>query len=204
VRSVSLPALRPVHFVPLRLGVLSHVTGREINETNFRWCHVRDTHGHLFLEICFENNLIIIPAFAQRFKGDYNEGMTKDIQAQIKYWKESAKRSWETAQDLFKLNRRDACLFFCHLSLEKILKSLIVKHAQKTPPYIHDLAKLANLAGLKLTQGKIQELRTITIFNIAARYDEIKFQFYKKCTPIFTKKYLKITKNLYNEFKKKA
>lgn len=123
---------------------------------------------------------------------------------QYQYWKASAKHSWETAKALFKLGHRDACLFFCHLTLEKILKAAVFKHTQKTPPYVHDLAKLATLAKLKLTQGEIQQLRTITTFNIAARYDEIKFQFYKKCTPAFTKEYFEITKALYNGFKKKA
>lgn len=128
--------------------------------------------------------------------------MSKELEAQVQHWKESAKRNWETAQNLFKLNHRDACLFFCHLALEKILKAAVLRKTKKVPPYIHDLAKLAVLAHLKVSPEEIQHLRTITTFNIAARYDEIKFQFYKKCTPTFTKQYLQITKKLYHVFQK--
>lgn len=130
--------------------------------------------------------------------------MNKDTSVQLSYWKQSAQRHWEVAQDLFRTNHRDACLFFCHLTLEKILKAIFLKRTKKTPPYIHDLAKLAALAKVKLSQEQVQDLRTITTFNIAARYDEVKFQFYKKCTPAFTKRYFSLTKTFYNDFKKIA
>ena len=38
--------------------------------------------------------------------------------------------------------------------------------------------------------------------NVAGRYDEIKLAFYKKCTPVFTKKYFDISKNLFLCFEK--
>lgn len=101
----------------------------------------------------------------------------------IQYWLESAERSWSTAQDLLKTEHYDACLFFCHLSLEKLLKALAVKVIQEPAPYIHDLAKLAQIARLELTEKQLQQLRTITTFNISARYDEVKLAFYKQCTP---------------------
>ena len=116
---------------------------------------------------------------------------------QIKYWQKSSKRDFKTASELFKLKRYDACLFFCHLALEKILKGLVVEVTKKTPPYIHDLAKLANTAELELSEDQIQNLRAITGFNIASRYNDEKFLFYKKCTKAYTEKYIKITKNLY-------
>ncbi|MEA2065116.1 MAG: HEPN domain-containing protein [Patescibacteria group bacterium] len=49
------------------------------------------------------------------------------INKQIEYWKKSADRNWKTATGLFQLKRYDSCLFFCHLTLEKILKGLFAK-----------------------------------------------------------------------------
>lgn len=118
------------------------------------------------------------------------------------YWKDSARRNWETALSLFKSRHYDACLFFCHLTLEKILKALVVKKTNKPAPYIHDLAKLSEIAQLGMSESQIQNLRIITGFNMSARYDDVKLAFHKKCTKSYTKKYLEITKDLYLWLKK--
>ena len=52
-----------------------------------------------------------------------------NIKSQIEYWRLSAERNWKTSLGLLKLKHYDACLFFCHLTLEKTLKGLA---AQKT------------------------------------------------------------------------
>jgi HEPN domain-containing protein len=121
---------------------------------------------------------------------------------QIKYWQETATENLRVAQDLFKTKHYDASLFFCHLTLEKILKGLVVKNTKQPAPYIHDLAKLSELANLKLPPEDIQTLRTITTFNISGRYENIKLDFYKRCTKDFTIKYLTITQDLYLCLKK--
>ena len=63
-------------------------------------------------------------------------------------------------------------------------------------PYIHDLEKLALLADLKLTEKQLEYLRIITTFNISGRYQDEKFNFYKKCTKQYTEKYFQIVKEL--------
>ena len=97
--------------------------------------------------------------------------------------------------------------FFGHLALEKLLKGLIVKQTKKAAPYIHDLERLALLANLEFSEEQIKYLRIITEFNIAGRYKEIKYNFYKKCTKKYTEKYLKVVKNLFlwtkKEYQKK-
>ncbi|MBI2444270.1 MAG: HEPN domain-containing protein [Candidatus Magasanikbacteria bacterium] len=114
----------------------------------------------------------------------------------VAFWLRSGERNWQIARDLFKLKRYDACLFFCHLALEKLLKGLVVRATKEPAPYIHDLAKLATLTKLQPTTEQTQHLRTIATFNVAARYDNIKLAFYKKCTHPFTARYLDITKQL--------
>ncbi len=49
------------------------------------------------------------------------------LDEQINYWKKSAERNWKTVLSLFKNKHYDACLFFCHLVIEKLLKGLAVK-----------------------------------------------------------------------------
>lgn len=114
----------------------------------------------------------------------------------IKFWQESAERSWNAALGLFKLKHYDACLFFCHLALEKLLKGLVVKQTSEIAPYIHDLERLAKLADLILSETQIQILRIITKFNVAGRYSDIKYAFYKKCTKGYTQKYLRISQKI--------
>lgn len=129
------------------------------------------------------------------------------IKQVIAYWKKSAQHNWETALILFKNKRYDACLFFCHLSLEKLLKGLVVKKTNKQAPYIHDLEKLAYLAGIKFSKEQLEYLHKITSFNIAGRYADKKYEFYKQCTKEYTQKYLSISKDfvlcLKKEYQKK-
>ena len=120
----------------------------------------------------------------------------------INFWNKSSRRDLKTAQGLFELKRYDACLFFCHLSLEKLLKGLIVKITEKPSPYIHDLDRLAYLAQLDLSEKQSENLKIITDFNIAGRYNDEKSEFYKKCTKKYTEKYLNITKELFLWLKK--
>lgn len=50
---------------------------------------------------------------------------------------------------------------------------------------------------MRIDEQDLENLRTISSFNIAGRYDDDKFTFYKQCTPEYTKKYLKISKTLF-------
>lgn len=115
---------------------------------------------------------------------------------QIVYWKKSAEHNWKTAIDLFKTKHYDACLFFCHLALEKILKGLAVDFTSKPAPYIHDLEKLALMARLPISKEQSEYLKTITRFNIGGRYDDEKLAFYKSCTKEYAEKYLNISNEL--------
>lgn len=62
---------------------------------------------------------------------------------------------------------------------------------------------LTNKASLSLTPAEKGNLQTISTFNIAGRYDDVKLDFHKRCTPSYTKKYLTITKNFYLWLEKK-
>ena len=115
----------------------------------------------------------------------------------IKYWLTTAEHNYGTAKFLFQGKRYPECLFFCHLMIEKILKVLIIQQTKTHAPYTHKLVNLAKLARIDLSLEQIKSLTTITEFNITARYNEIKFDFYKRYTNSFTKKYFLISEKLY-------
>ncbi|MCG2698487.1 HEPN domain-containing protein [Candidatus Parcubacteria bacterium] len=129
--------------------------------------------------------------------------MQKQLKEQMGYWKKSAQKNLDAAKVLFDNKHYDSCLFFGHLALEKIIKGLVIKQINKAAPLIHDLERLALLAKLELSEEQIKHLRTITDFNIAGRYSEIKYNFYKKCTKEYTEKNLKIIKELFLCIEKK-
>jgi len=134
--------------------------------------------------------------------------MKFNIQENIKYWLESSKKDFRAAQSLFESKHYAQCLFFCHLSLEKMLKGLTVKSAKKYPLYTHDLRRLAEIAKIDLDIQQRKYLDKIFTFNIAGRYADAKFEFYKKYNKKeYVQRYLKITENLLlwlkKEFQKK-
>lgn len=104
----------------------------------------------------------------------------------INYWIRSADRDRETAKDLFKSGHYSWSLFVWQLVLERLLKAHLVKRSKQVPP-IHNLLKLAKLIEIDLDKDLIKELTSITSFNLEARYDDYKEQFYKKATKKFTK-----------------
>ncbi|MEA1937075.1 MAG: HEPN domain-containing protein [Patescibacteria group bacterium] len=125
------------------------------------------------------------------------------INEQVNYWEKSAEQNWKTAFGLLKMRYYDSCLFFCHLTLEKMLKGLVAKQTGKPAPYLHDLERLAILTKLSFSKEQMKNLRTVSGFSVASRYDDTKFSFYKKCTKNYTKKHFEISKELYLWLKKK-
>jgi HEPN domain-containing protein len=100
-----------------------------------------------------------------------------DSQERIKYWRSASRRDLRTAEGLLGLKRYDACLFFGHLAIEKLLKGLVEAHTNEIPPYTHDLERLGKLINTPLSDIQLADLRTITEFNIAGRYDDAKHAF---------------------------
>lgn len=112
------------------------------------------------------------------------------IEEQAKFWYASAGDAWDTAQFLYKGKRNPEALFFCQLALEKLLKGLVTLATQETPPYIHDLVRLAVRAGIELSTEHRELLTMITGFNLQARYDDEKTSFRKVATTQFTNQYM--------------
>ncbi|MFH1187915.1 MAG: HEPN domain-containing protein [bacterium] len=125
-----------------------------------------------------------------------------NIQEIIDYWQKGADRSFDTAGFLYKGKRYSDCLFFCHLMLEKLLKGLVAQNTKQHAPYVHELDILAKKTELPLTNIQLEQLKIISAFNIASRYDNIKESFYKMATKEYAEKYFNVSKELFLWLKK--
>lgn len=85
-------------------------------------------------------------------------------------WQEGATEAWKSARGLLRLKQYDHALFFCHLTLEKILKALVVQRRGREAPPIHGLFDLAKIAQVRLTSEQEEDLQAINGFSIAGRY----------------------------------
>lgn len=108
----------------------------------------------------------------------------------ITFWVTSADQDWAVAGHLFEKQDYSYALFFGHLTLEKMLKALIISRADDTPPFTHRLPFLAERAGLDLNSAQLDLLEAVTDFNLEARYPDEKFTFRDKCTREFTASYM--------------
>jgi HEPN domain-containing protein len=132
--------------------------------------------------------------------------MTKKISDIVKYWHELSDYDIRTAEYMFKTKRYPYCLFMCHLSIEKILKAIIVKKINSHAPYSHNLVDLAKRTKLDFNTTQKDLLADLTEFNLEARYPEWQKEFYKKATKNYTEQYfknsIKLQKWLKNQIKK--
>jgi len=81
-------------------------------------------------------------------------------------------------------------LFLGHISIEKLLKAIYVSKKKKHAPFLHNLYRLAELSELELTDEQSDCLDKITSFNLNARYDDFKREFYTLCTAEFTNEWI--------------
>lgn len=118
------------------------------------------------------------------------------LEEQTYHWHRSAAEAWKTAQWLYRGKRYADCLFFCQLTLEKLLKGLVVLATREQPPYLHDLIRLAQFARIDMTDAQERVLGVISGFNLKARYDDQKETFRKQATRAYADRYLEETTSL--------
>lgn len=94
-------------------------------------------------------------------------------------------------------------LFLGHISVEKLLKAVYVNRFGKHAPFTHNLYRLAEQIEFELSDQHSDWLDEITSFNLNARYDDYKKEFYSLCTPEFTKLWIDKIENLREWIKEK-
>ncbi|KKR23300.1 MAG: HEPN domain protein [Candidatus Daviesbacteria bacterium GW2011_GWB1_39_5] len=73
----------------------------------------------------------------------------------VEYWIKASDSDFELSKNLFSNKRFSYCLFFVHLSTEKLLKGLIVHKTSNPAPYEHNLVRLAEAAGIKYSEEQL-------------------------------------------------
>ncbi len=116
-----------------------------------------------------------------------------DVDALVSDWKADSLSSWDDARYLIEDKRITLGLFALHLSLEKILKTHIIKQTRVLAPKIHDLVRLAQLAQVDLSSEQIDFLSRMNFYAIHGRYLGAKFPIPSQQT---AKEYLYIAKEL--------
>ena len=119
-----------------------------------------------------------------------------DYEKSMHYWIESSDRDFLTMTNLLKSKDYSWSLFLGHLVIEKLLKALVVKVAHEFPKPTHDLIRLATKGKLECSVEQLDMLDIITTFNINARYEDYKQEFYQRCTKDFTETWVNHIKEL--------
>ena len=133
---------------------------------------------------------------------DNGEPNNIDIERIKNHWIETSNDDFKTMNKLFKSKTYNWALFVGHISVEKLLKALYVKLHGRHAPTIHNLYRLAELCEMELKEEYSDWLDTITSFNINARYDDHKKEFYLLCTREYTELWIDRIKDLRKWIKK--
>jgi len=118
-----------------------------------------------------------------------------DIQKQIDYWRDQAVSDMETAEILIEKKKLLPGLFFCHLTIEKILKAHFVKNYNAVPPKTHNLSYLIEKSNLNVNDEQDKLLGDLMNYQLEGRYPEFSIQ---APSQIESANYLKKTKELLN------
>lgn len=119
-----------------------------------------------------------------------------DYEKSMNHWIESSDRDFLTMTNLFNSKDYSWSLFLGHLVIEKLLKALIVKETHEFPKPTHDLIRLSTRGKLECSGEQLDMLDIITTFNINARYEDYKQEFYRRCTKDFTETWINNIKEL--------
>ena len=98
-----------------------------------------------------------------------NKSKSINIEKVIDHWKVTSDEDFDTMVHLFNSKTYHWSLFMGHISMEKLLKAYFVKVKKKHSPPIHNLFRIAEQSGLKISDDYADWLDTITSFNINAR-----------------------------------
>ena len=84
-------------------------------------------------------------------------------------------------------------MFIGHLTIEKLLRAIYAKVNKDNPypPKIHNLNILAEKCNIKMDERKAKILLTCNSFNISARCEDYKNEFYNRCTKEYTEEQIK-------------
>lgn len=95
-----------------------------------------------------------------------------NIDKQKKYWIIGAKDDLETAKILISSNRILHGMFFCHLTIEKMIKAHVVQQTDDFAPRSHNLIYLSEKAKLALNDEDELFLGILMKYQLQGRYPD--------------------------------
>jgi HEPN domain-containing protein len=116
-----------------------------------------------------------------------------------RYWIELAEYDLETAKAMLSARRLLYVGFMCHQVVEKALKGHYQFSRKDTPPYTHNLIRLANQSGLyeKLDEAHKSLLDVLEPLNVEARYPSQRDQLFRSLTDDRCKSILERTEEFF-------
>jgi HEPN domain-containing protein len=115
-----------------------------------------------------------------------DEKLDIDVNKIICHLIDTSDEDFRTMLSLYDSKSYGWALFLGHISIEKLLKANYVRKHRKHAPFTHNLFRLAELGEIEMTDEQSDWLDRITSFNLNARYDDYKREFYSLCTSDFT------------------
>ena len=87
-------------------------------------------------------------------------------------WIDRAQYDLDTARAMLASGRYLYVLFCSQQAVEKALKALIVQKTDELPPRVHNLPRLAEVAGVELSQERLRFVGQLSAYYIQSRYPE--------------------------------
>lgn len=119
-----------------------------------------------------------------------DENLIIDFEKIVKHWIDTSEEDYQTMLILFDSKTYAWSLFLGQISVEKLLKAKYVDKNKKHAPFIHNLYRLAELSVIELTDEFADWLDNISAFNLNARYDDYKREFFTLCTKEYAKEWI--------------
>jgi HEPN domain-containing protein len=121
--------------------------------------------------------------------------MTKE--QHVEYWVNTAEEDWITVDIMFNTKRYLHCLFWTHLTLEKLAKAHWVKnHQENIPPRVHSIVWLLVQSDIDLGEETMDFLEGFNKFQLSGRYPDYTNRIYKICTKEYTYDHLEKVKEV--------
>ncbi len=109
----------------------------------------------------------------------------------IAYWMNSSDQNWQEVGAMLAAGTYVPCLFWAHLTIEKLAKALWVKeNAGDTPPFTHNIARLLADTQLVLTSAQATFVQQLNTFQLEGRYESYTANLRQQATRAFTQSVL--------------
>lgn len=128
--------------------------------------------------------------------------MANSREKDVKSWLDASRYDLSTARALLKSRRYLYVLFMCQQAMEKILKACTTMKTGEFPPRIHNLARLAELAALDLTEEERKLLERLSLYYLQSRYPPEIQTLAKKVSGTIATSQLKQTEALWRRLRK--